>query len=284
MAEEILRFSQYESKAIIPLSTRVPGVYIQKLAIAGNSILSSLFVESLDVGASVLVEYFDYGVGSDVGEEYFLNSHELLSIAQTTNRILISNVHDKPYVKCTVVGGNVRFGVYTTVVVSSASDIDNALKKEAESVILTTDKGIPIVIYDTVSGDWRFARGTDGVQDVHIVGNVTIGEGGTPTFIDASSVTTPGIEQTLASYTVPALNTFNLLSGTVVCRQECSFQMYGDGSLIGSGRTGPGNPNVNFTYRISRSFVAGKIIEVKATARSGSAPSDIECYLQGTLS
>lgn len=284
MAEEIIRISQFESKAVIALETRSAGVYYQKLSTAGNSILSTVFVESLDSGASLNVEYFDFGVGGDAGEAFPLNFHPTLTTPVTSSRRLISNAHDKPYLKCTVTGGNVRFGVYATVVLSSASDIDNALQLEGETVILSNDKGMPVVVYDEVNGVWRFARGEDGIQDVRVVGNVSIGEPGESEFDEAITITTPGIEQTLISYTVPALKTFNLLNVVVVCRQEATFKIIGDGSQIGSGRTGAANPNVNFPYRVARSYISGKLIEVKATARSGSSAADIECYLQGTLS
>lgn len=284
MAEEILRLSEYESKAIVPLATRAPGVYIQKLATAGNSLLSSVYVASLDGGASIKVEYFDYGVGSDEGENYPLNAHDTVSTALTTDRKLISNIHDKPYVKCTISGGSVRFGVYASVVFTSASDIDNALQRENEPVNLILDKGIPIMVYDEINGEWRFARGEDGIQDVRIVGNVAVGEPGDPEFADYQGITTPGTEQTLISYTVPAGKTFNLLDVKVICRHETTAKIEGDGNIIGSLRTSAATPNGLFAYRIARSFTSGKIVQVRATARSGSPVADIECYLQGTLS
>lgn len=284
MAEEILRLSEYESKAIVPLATRAPGVYIQKLATAGNSLLSSVYVASLSGGASVLVEYFDYGVGSDEGENYPLNTHDTVSTALTTDRKLISNIHDKPYVKCTVIGGSVRFGVYASVVFTSASDIDNALQRENEPVNLILDKGMPIMVYDEINGEWRFARGEDGIQDVRVVGNVTIGEPGDPEFVDYQGLTTPGTQQVLINYTVPVGKTLNLLEVKVICRHEATAEIDGDGSIIGSLRTSAANPNGFFSYRIARSFTSGKIVEVRATARNGSPVADIECYLQGTLS
>lgn len=284
MAEQITRLGQFESKAIVALSDRTPGVYSLKLSIAGNSILSTVFVEDLDPGASVLVEYFDYGVGEDAGESYVLPAHDAVSSPLTSNRILISKLHDKPRLRATVTGGNVTFGVYATIVASSASDIDSALQRENEVVSLVTDKGIPITVYDAVNGVWRFARGELGIQDVRIVGNVAVGEPGAATFIDSETLTTPGLEQTLISYTVPAPFHFNLLSMQLACRSEASFKIYGDGSLIGSGRTGAAAPNVNFPYRVARTFLSGKIIEVKATARDGSAVAAIEAYIQGTLS
>lgn len=284
MAEEILRLAMYDSKALVPLATRSAGVYIQKLAIAGNSILSSVFVESLDSGASVLVEYFDYGVGSDAGESYALTAHDEIFTAVTTDRRLVSNIHDKPTIRCTVSGGNVRFGVYATVVLTTATDIDNALQREGDPVSLSLDKGMPVMVYDEVNGEWKFARGEAGIQDVRVVGNVAIGEPGDALFQDFSGTSTPGIEQTLISYTVPVGKTLNLLSVYVISRQESSFKIEGDSLLIGSGRTGPANPMGLFEYRIARSFSSGKLINIKAAVRAGAPPANIECYLQGTLS
>jgi hypothetical protein len=284
MAEEILRIGQYESKAVFQLSTRAPGVYYQQMATAGNSLLSTVFVESLDGGASVTVEYFEFTQGELVGEVITLNAHPAINTATSFNKRLITNLHDKPYCKVTVSGGNVRFGVYVTVVLSQASDIDNALQLEGETVNLLNDKGIPIMVYDETNGIWKFARGEDGIQDVRVVGNVQIGEPGDPQFSDYQGVTTPGIEQTLISYTVPAGKTFNLLNAMVICRFESKIRILGDGSQIGSGRSGAAVPNVNFPFRVARSYSSGKIVEVKATARSGSPVADIECYLQGTLS
>lgn len=282
--EDILRLGQFDSKAIIPLGSVGPGIYLQKLAIVGNSLLSTVYIQSIDPGTSVHVEYFDYGVGADAGEIHNLNSHEVFTVAGTSDRILVSNIHDKPTVKATVSGGNATFGVYATVVLSSASDVDSALHKEDEPVILSADKGIPTMIYDVDAGVWKFNRGTDGIQDVHIVGNVQIEASGSPVFADAATVTTPGSIQTILSYTVPAAKTLNIFSVTVICRQESTFQIYGDSLLIGSGRTGAASPNVNFGYVVPRSFIAGKLIEIKATARNGSSAADIEGYLQGTLS
>lgn len=279
MAEEIFRLALYESKILMPLVSRGPGVYIQKMHTEGNSILSTLFVESLDTGASVYAEYFDFGVGGEVGEAVFLHAHDIVSTAVTSDRQLVTKMHNKPYIRVTVTGGSVIFGVYITVVVSQASDIDSALKKQNQIVNFPTDKGIPIVIYDPDTGKWQFAAGSSGVQNVHVVDTV-----GIPLLIEANTITSPGSEQTIISYTVPALQAVKILSAKVICRQESMFKVYGDGVLIGSGRTGPASPNVYFDYSVSPTFVSGKIIEIKATARSGSSASNIEAYLQATLS
>ena len=283
MVDEILRLGLYESRSIFELGPRTAGVYFQKMFTEGNSILSTVFVQSIAAASSVYVEYYDYGVGGDVGENVFLGDHEVITTALTSDRQLITKMHNKPVLKVTVVGSAV-FGVYVTVVVSQASDIDSALKKDGETVNLVTDKGMPQVIFDTVTGLWEFATGTNGIQDVNVTGAISVIDNGDPEFIDSSAVTTPGLEQTLLSYTVPVSKTLNLLAINVACRQEALIKIFGDGALIGSGRTGPASPNFNYPYRVARSFVSGKIVEVKATARSGSAIASIESYAQGTLS
>lgn len=155
MAQEILRIGQYESKDIIPLGTRAAGVYIQKCSIAGNSITSSVFVESLSIGGSILVEWFDYSTGGDAGEAYLLNQHELITTPITTDRILVSKLHDKPYVKCTVIG-TVRFGIYITVGTSSASDIDSNLVSNEEPVNFQDHRGLIVAGYDEAADIFRF--------------------------------------------------------------------------------------------------------------------------------
>lgn len=160
MAQEILRIGQYESKDIIRLDTRFAGIYVQKCSIAGNSITSSVFVESLTMGSSVLVEWFDYSTGSDVGEAYFLNTHNTIVDPITTDRILISKLHDKPYVKCTVVG-EVRFSVYITVGTSSASDIDANLVNNLEPANFEDHRGIVVAGYDEDDNVFRFLPITD---------------------------------------------------------------------------------------------------------------------------
>lgn len=283
MVEEILRLGLYDSRAIIRLDTWAPGVYTQKMFCEGNSLLSTVFVLSVSAGASVYVEYFDFGVGGDVGEEVFCGDHNIISTASTSDRQLITKMHNKPVIRWTVTGGSVIFGVYVTVVVTQASDIDSALKLDGQTVNLVLDKGMPQVIYDTATGKWEFASGSAGVQNVAIVGNISVSENGTPVFAESDTVTTPGTEQSILSYTVPALMSLNLYAIKFICRQSCTFQVYGDSSLIGSGRTGPSENNIYFDYRIPRVFGAGKIIEVKTTARAGLPATEVECYLQGTL-
>ena len=138
--------------------SRPPGVYLQDTLIQGNSILSTLFIKAIDPGASILVEYLEDTTGALFNEELILADHGTLTAIPTQpSKILVTRIHNKPICRVTITGGNVEFGVYATVVGTTANDIDNALHKEGDSVEFGTDKGIPIVGVDD-SNEWVFAR------------------------------------------------------------------------------------------------------------------------------
>lgn len=189
---EIIRLELYETKPVIPTMTLGPGSYSQRLLCQGNSILSTLFVESVDPGASIEVKYYDFGVGYTAGERFDLDTHGVLTAPAINppNRILITRLHDKPIIEIEITGGNVRFGVYLTVVASFASELDSALKKEAETADLTSDLGMPVMCYDENTGQYHFLRCDNGVLPVSVTsvtdrvkGNALVSYGNTTTLI-----------------------------------------------------------------------------------------------------
>lgn len=156
-----LELFQLREPASNNLISRAPGVYEINTRIQGNSLLSTLYVHSLDAGASVLVEYVESTTGEIQGELFPLTSHPVQTAAgNPPSRILVTRIHNKPVCRATVIGGNASFGVYATVVGSDATDIDSALQLEGAPFAPTTHKGIPIAGVDE-SGDWKFARFTD---------------------------------------------------------------------------------------------------------------------------
>lgn len=100
-----------------------------------------------------------------------------------------------------------------------------------------------------------------------------------PLHFNASTVTTPNIEQTLISETVSAGKTYALKSVRVTCRRDLKYEVYVDSVLAGSGRTGAGNLNDDFIFSSAFNANAGEDIEVKVLASAGPA-SDVEVYLQ----
>ncbi len=155
------QLSDQQSLAIFALNDRAAKVYYAKLDMAGNSILSTLLVESADVGATVKAQYYDITTGDDIGEANLLKEHGVLSSGLTTNKILIGNTHDKVFLKLTVSGGSARCSVYATIVSTSATELASALVAEGQTTNLIIDKAISVAAYDEDAGIWRFLR-TDG--------------------------------------------------------------------------------------------------------------------------
>jgi len=151
------RLADAQSIILVPLVERAVGVYYSKLDMAGNSILSTVFVENSS-GGTILVEYFDFTTGDLLGELDPLKPHVALDTALTWNKVLVSNSHDKVIMRMTVTGGPVKFSVYGTVKNSTVSDLDAALVLENEIVNLLLNKGIPIGGIDEVNNVWRLLR------------------------------------------------------------------------------------------------------------------------------
>jgi hypothetical protein len=276
--QKIIRLGLYETKAIVPMATFTPDTYTQRLLTEGNSILSSLFVESMDMGASVQVNYWDYGAGSESGERFNLTSHNFITAPTipTPDRILVTKLHNKPVVEIIVTGGNVRLGIYITVVASFASDLDSALKKDAQVADLLNDKGMPAITYDPNQGKFYMLRSEQGVIPV------SFSEAGTIFHDQSSDVTTPGVQQTLIDVSVPGGFTRKLTEVVVVCRSHGSYIVESDGAIIGSGRTGPATPKDVMTWNPRRSIPATKDIKVKFTADSAAPVSNVESYVMAT--
>lgn len=214
-----LRLGLFDSNAIIPIKTVGPGTFDVKLFSQGNSLISTLFIESLDPGATIKVNYWDFGVGEDAGERVDLQSHKLFTgpLSVISDRITVTRIHDKPVVEVIVTGGNATFGVYVSVVSSFASDSDAALVLDQQVVDLALDKGNPKGIYDPVQGKWYLARGQQGVQDVHITGgniNVTMAPFIVKNVLSGSATDLPfGSSTTIFDYTASAA----FVIGEILC-------------------------------------------------------------------
>lgn len=102
--------------------------------------------------------------------------------------------------------------------------------------------------------------------------------GGAAFFADAQTLTTPGVEQTLITTTVPVGKIRHLSKVIVSCSTRGAFVIEAGGSVIGSGRTGAAEKNTFFEWVPRREVAAGVTIDIKHTAASGVA-SDIEAYL-----
>lgn len=161
------RIGLYESKVIVPIQEFTPGTYTFQFGMpAGNSILSTVFVQDLDVGASVKVNYHDSGPGDGTlsGERVDLESHPLISSGTPrSDRRIVARLANKPKAEVIVTGGNATLGLHIAVV----ADFPNEpLILDEQSALIEQDKGSPIAIYDEVASKWNLWRGVGGVPEV----------------------------------------------------------------------------------------------------------------------
>lgn len=174
---DYIRLGLYESKPVLPIRQLTAGTYVIPLFTEGNSLLSSVYVRSISGGGSVKVNYFDFGPGNNdlPGERYDLTSHQLITTADTTDRILVTKLHNKPHIEM-IVTGTVEFGIYVTVVASFASDLESNLKLHAQLADLLKDKGLPSMGYDSGDGKFYFLPLDNGA--LKITGSVSAIAGG----------------------------------------------------------------------------------------------------------
>lgn len=232
-----------QTQILLKNESRPAGVYRQEMLIEGNSLLSSLFIESGDPGATVEVKYYDTTTGVYPTERFDLNSHPVFlgTSGPRTDRRLISRIHNKPVYEVTVVGGNVTFGLYGTVVSTTATDLDNALQLDGEIADLSLDKGMPIICYDEVQNKFFFLRGRNGIIPV------AFGEDGIPVRLNVYDVTTPSVIQDLIVDTIPLGYIRKISNVRVSCRAHTEWELtYDDGSgpeILAGGFTCPMTPN-----------------------------------------
>lgn len=137
----VIQLDAFQSDAWLKLETRGPGVYIQIGEVMAGAMLSSVFVESMDAGASLKVNYFDATTGASVGERFDLKSHDLIT-APGNDRIMVVRHHNRLGCEAIVTGGNVKFSVYGTAL--PAADISEAMSvnSDGETVIRTSATGV----------------------------------------------------------------------------------------------------------------------------------------------
>lgn len=245
MVDTNFRLGLYEGRVIVQVQEFPVGTHTFKLGQpAGNSLLSTIYVRAIDGGGSVKVNYFDTGPGDgdEAGERIELQGHPLVSAG------------DDPVSDRKVIGGISNKPVLEIVVTGAAVEIGVHIAVVADfpmqadpSTFFKTYPGVPYY-----GGDSKFV-----------------------------GVTTPGIEQTPISQTVPVGTRRHLHNVIVACRVEATYKIYSGEDVIGSGRTGPGNPNSKFPWSPFLPVEAGTTISVKVTARSGLVV-DLEVYLQAS--
>jgi hypothetical protein len=168
MAEIPFRIGLYEAKTVVPIDIFPAGTYEFWIGQpAGNSLLSTVFVQELDPGTSVKVNYFDSGPGGGqgVGERIDLEGHSLISTAPKSERRIITRISNKPKIEIIVTGGEAILGVHIAVV--SDFPQEPALR-DGDTADLAVNKGGPIMVLGS-DDKWYAWRGDNGVAKVEIV-------------------------------------------------------------------------------------------------------------------
>lgn len=283
MADDItlFRLNLYDSLAILPVQFLAPGTKIIGAAPYSNSLLSTVWVKSLDPGASVLVKWYDIGPGGGEypGERVYLSEHKAISTADTSDRVIIPRLHNKAYAEIIVTGGNVQMGIYVTAV--STFPLDAPYKNEQDANLLLNG-GNANVIYSATDNKWYLVTGMpNGAMNVNVTGGTIIEGNYSPLIFKKRTATTPTINQTLINETVPAGKEFRIRNAKIITRCYGSFLIYADGDIIGEGYNSPAENNVKYEISPYWPVVEGKVIKVDFIQNYGPI-MDVSAYLQVT--
>jgi hypothetical protein len=282
MVQQITRrMGEFESKDIYKLETRAPGTYFVDTLIEGNSLLSTVFVSTIDPGASVTVKYVDYTMGEEEGEIFPLDEHVPITTAMTVNRITITRIHNKPRIFVEVVGGNARFSVYITVVSSFASDLDSALVYENDLVNFARNKGIPIGVIDDATDTWKLLRSFNGALNVNV---------NTPILLKSINkrmynITTNAVPTTInnhINYIVPINKQFTFLTGFGSANSWTKWKMRINNLPCLTVRSAMDAPNVRIDLNNPFTLIAGEQLEIDAINDTFTGTNcEIETFIYG---
>lgn len=283
MAGFVRRLKEFDTVTLLPLETRLPGTYEFDTLIEGNSILSTVYISSLDVGASLLVEYYDQTTGVSEGEFYALDAHNLLT-SVGPDRITVTRIHNKPICRATVIGGNVKFSVYITVVSSFASDLDSALVYDGDTFVSNRNKGMPIAGLDTTSNTLEFVEVNDGKLRVELDGDIdAIMVGINKRLFSENLGVLPNVPTSVIVYTVPLGKTFTWLTGNGTADSDVKWIVEIDGVRWLSKRNAYDDRNVLLSTVNPVKLIAGQVLQVIAENKSITGSNcDIETWIYGS--
>ena len=191
------RLGEKQSLEIFSLADRSPGIYYAKLDMQGNSILSTMLVETADPGTTIDAGYYDFTTGFEIGEGNLIKTHTTLTGGLSTNKILVGNTHDKAFLKFTIAGGSARCSVYATIVSTTATELTDVLVEEDQIVNFLTDKAMSIAAYDELNGLWKFIRVNENGELVVNASTITIFEN----MFSANATIAQTVETTVISKT-----------------------------------------------------------------------------------
>lgn len=261
------------SQALMPLKVWAAGTYLIPISLEDNSLLSTLFVQAIS-GATLTVDYYDYTLGSEVGEETHLRDHTTPADG-VADRILISNVHNKPVLRVIVAGGTPIFSIYATAVSSKFSTIDAGMVLDDQATDLPVNTAMPVAGVDDVNGVFKLARVSPEGYWIFTDSSAA----GVGKVFESSSSLAVGVEVSILSSTVPTLKSWTINFAEVQSRGYGRWQVKLDGVRIGGGITGPEKSSSRFQMPNSLKAIAGQVLDVLYTYSHGPAAMSVEAFL-----
>lgn len=261
MTDVTFRLGLYESKDVIPVGTFAPGTHVFYMQIDGNSLLSSMFLKSCPIGATAEIKYYDWGPGdgSLPGERYDLKSHSILTNAEapTTERIVVTRVHNRPRVELIVTGSPVEVGLYITVVADFPAEVKGPILN-GQTANLPQDGGLPVSVYDPSNGKFYLLQGSAGI--------ITTGSPLTTGKIEHALIAAPNVEQSHSF--VPGTRQF-MLKGRTGGKLLLAYSSGTSGSVGLTIPSGSVYESPQFAPALSKTIyfqspVAGLVVEIES--------------------
>lgn len=263
---EIIQLNEFNSSPLFLLESRSASTYRQLCELRGNSVLSSIFVESIDPGATIKINYFDTTTSPELGQRFDLVGHDLIddTIAPlTTLRIVVPRIHHRVVCEAVVTGGSAKFSVYATVIQSSVSDLDQALIRDGDTFFPLINRAMPAAILDEDTNELFFLRGSGGKLSVEQ-------DLGSPLALrSAQELTEQNDTKTIITYTVPAGKSLRIKRLEGQCRAWGYFTIWVDSVRIARSNSGPNAENPIFLFDPYDVASEGQEVEVRYTQSFG---------------
>lgn len=232
---EPLKIYLNEAAVVLPLAARPAGSYASEVDLRGNTFVSTIYVKTIDPGASVAATWKDFNPLSTILDLYPVFTQPL---ATTTgfHRAVVNHVtHGVSVLELTVAGGAVEFGVFVTAVQFMTSyPADGGVQEISGTVNALPYTGAPLAL--------AAAPG---------------------------ALSTPGGTATLISAPVPAATAWRLRRLEASVRAYGAVEVYIDATLVGHVKSGPASENPSFVFDPHLEAVAGETVEVRYTQSHG---------------
>jgi len=112
---KLITLTTNDTTAVHSLGSRGPGTYYEDLWAQDNAILSSVYVDDLEQGASITVTFIDVGLSAKPQDEVDLVTHGTITAAGSVSKKNVSGFHNQPRVKTVISGGYVSYGHWVTL-------------------------------------------------------------------------------------------------------------------------------------------------------------------------